>query len=101
MNHQEEPPENGTINDDSSSTVLNTTTVENSHPLKKADNGTTEADPLATVGDILSFADTWKIKLQIIVGFLFAVVSGSIYPGIFSQTMKLVWRVGLSHYMLC
>lgn len=43
-------------------------------------------DPLASVGEVLSFAYTWKIRLQIFVGFLFAVVSGSVFPGMYCPT---------------
>ena len=57
-------------------------------PSESATNGTSiapveekEADHLATIGEVYSFADSWTIKLQIIVGFFFAVVSGSVYPG--------------------
>ena len=40
-----------------------------------------ESDPLATVGEIFSFAQTTKVKLCIASGFMCACVSGAVFPG--------------------
>lgn len=40
-----------------------------------------ESDPLATVGEIFSFAQTIKVKVCIVSGFLCACVSGAVFPG--------------------
>ena len=39
------------------------------------------ADPLATVGDVFSFARTSRVKWHIAFGLFFAVISGCVFPG--------------------
>ena len=50
-------------------------------PKNNDDTEKKESDPLGTVGEVFSFAQTTRVKVCIGVGFCFAVISGAIFPG--------------------
>lgn len=45
------------------------------------DEEKTADDPLASVGDLFSFAQTRRVKLCLVGGFSFAIVTGCVFPG--------------------
>jgi len=51
---------------------------------KKPDN-----DPLATFGEVFSFAQTFRVKLMIACGLFCACVSGIVFPGRVAFVMTL------------
>jgi hypothetical protein len=51
------------------------------HIIPSAGDADKNPDPLATVGEIFSFAQTTKVKLCIAGGFMCACVSGAVFPG--------------------
>ena len=53
----------------------------NNHGDEKKEKQSTNKDPLATIGELFSFAHTTKIKVLITCGFLCSLVTGAVFPG--------------------